>query len=123
VIQNTNESPSDTLDLHIYKGSRPDSLVYYEDDGESYAYEKGDYYQRTLHFDPLQRRITLDKPEGQRASRFHHLRLVLHGFPAGKPGGVEPEEKHMSFLPGDALSEPVRTTVIANDNKAISLQY
>ena len=53
------------------------------------------------------------------ASRCHHLRLVLHGFDTSKL-----MEQRISFLPGDpAASESVKTTVIPNDNKAISLQY
>lgn len=124
VIQNTTEAPSDTLDLHIYQGSRPDSLLYYEDDGETYEFEKGAYYQRGIHFDPARRQITLDKPEGRRPSRFHHLRLVLHGFTAGKLGGAALAEQHLSFLPGDlSMNESVKTGVFSNDNQAMSLQY
>lgn len=78
LIQNTTEKPSDTLFLHVYKGSVKNEFVYYEDDGETYDYEKGGFYKRTIRYEPGQ--LTLDKPSGKRTSKFRHIQLVLHGF-------------------------------------------
>ena len=80
LVQSTAEAPTDTLTLHVYKGSIPNSYVYYEDDGASYAYEKGSYYRRTIQYDPAAGTLTLNKPEGSYGSHFHHIALVLHGF-------------------------------------------
>ena len=73
---------------------------------------------------PVHHVLTLDKAEGHRPSRFHHLRLVLHGFPSAKLGSAVLAEQHVAFLPGDvSANEPVKTAVISNDNQAMSLQY
>lgn len=79
LVQSTGEQPTDTLTLHIYKG--PDnSFDYYEDDGETYQYENGVYYQRRIRLDAAAGTITLDAPTGSAKSKFHHIRLALHGF-------------------------------------------
>jgi alpha-glucosidase len=43
LVQTTAEKPTDTLSVHIYNGSTANSFVYYEDDGKSFNYEKGDF--------------------------------------------------------------------------------
>jgi len=111
--------------------------VYYEDDGASYNYEKGEYYQRTIRYDPLHRSIILDRPEGSMATKFRCIRLVLHGFDCGKitwggGGGREKSiplsDQRYSFLSAGASEQdgtgyPVKTAVFINDNQAINLQY
>ncbi|SFD31679.1 alpha-glucosidase [Chitinophaga sp. CF118] len=77
LIQSTAEKPADTLFLHVYKGDIANSIVYYEDDGESYNYEKGGFYKRTIRYD---HQLTLEKAEGSYTSRFNNIKLVLHGF-------------------------------------------
>jgi len=80
LIQSTMEKPTDTLVIHIYKGNVNNSFVYYEDDGESYNYEKGIYYKRTIAYTPANNTIEFGKPEGSFKSKFNHLKIVLHGF-------------------------------------------
>jgi len=147
LVQNTTEKPSDTLDLHIYQGSEPNTFIYYEDDGTSYDYEKGDYYQRAIHFDPVHRLIVLDKPEGQRPTHFGHIRLLLHGFDSAQvrkdQAVVTMTNTASVFLPdnplatkesmpaGDAspiegaagFANLVKTAVLVNEARIISLQY
>jgi alpha-glucosidase len=151
LVQSTTEAPSDTLDLHIYRGSEPNTFVYYEDDGATYGYEKGDYYRRAIHFDPIRRTIVLDKPEGLRTTHFSHIRLLLHGFdteqitrdhapviwtnivssflPAGNPvanlaGGEATPAGEGSPAEGAAgRAGVVKTAVLLNGDSAINLQY
>lgn len=80
VVQSTSRKPSPTLDLHIYYGDKFGSFLYYEDDGNTYAYEKETFYKRTITFDPLKKSISFSKVEGSFASRFSAIRLVLHSF-------------------------------------------
>ncbi|MFI5158729.1 MAG: DUF5110 domain-containing protein, partial [Sphingobacteriales bacterium] len=61
-------------------GSKANSYVYYEDDGSSYDYQKGDFYKRTITFDPKKSEITLGAVEGTFASKYNKIELVLHGF-------------------------------------------
>ena len=80
VVQNTGQKPSPHLDLHIWAGEQPTSLVYYEDDGTSYAFEKGVFYKRAIRYDPQKQCITIGKAEGSYPSKFSSIRLVLHSF-------------------------------------------
>jgi alpha-glucosidase len=79
-IQYTAQLPSQTLDLHIYKGEKPNTLVYYEDDGETYQFENGQFFRRTITFDPVRRVISFSKPEGSFDSKFTSIRLIFHSF-------------------------------------------
>ena len=118
LIQNTAQQPADTLDLHCYAGPQPSSFVYYEDDGTSYDYEKGGYYQRIIRIEPTNRTITLEKPQGAYPSKFHYIRLLLHGF-----DNKTLQQQQTSFLPGDTQTESVQSTVITNSNETLSLIY
>jgi alpha-glucosidase len=80
LVQYTAQQPTDTLTLHLYKGSVANSFVYYEDDGESYDYENGGFFKRTIHYNPAEKAITLQEAEGSLNSKFNHIKLVLHGF-------------------------------------------
>jgi alpha-glucosidase len=80
LIQTTAEKPTDTLTIHIYKGELHNRFVYYEDDGESYAYENGAFYKRAISYDPAKRLIVFDKADGSLSSKFKNIKLVLHGF-------------------------------------------
>ncbi len=80
LVQTTAIAPTDTLVVHIYKGSVVNSFVYYEDDGSSFDYEKGMFYKRTISYSPINKQIILEKVEGQLNSKFNNVSIVLHGF-------------------------------------------
>lgn len=80
LVQNTEEKPTDTLIVHIYKGDIANNFVYYEDDGKSYNYEKGGFYKRQISFDPLKKLITFNQVEGNYKSQFKFIKLAFHGF-------------------------------------------
>jgi len=80
VIQHTKEKGNGILYLHVWKGNSNNSFVYYEDDGETYNYEKGSFYKRTITYDATKYEISLSKKEGNYNSKFDMLLLVLHGF-------------------------------------------
>lgn len=80
LVQSTAFAPTDTLILHIYKGSVNNSYVYYEDDGKTFENEKGMYYKRTINYNASENKLTIEKTEGQSASKFNNIALVLHGF-------------------------------------------
>ena len=80
LVQSTQQLPKDTLVLNIYKGHTDNTYSYYEDDGKSYNYQSGDYYQRDFVYDPANNRIILKKKTGNRASLFKNIKLVMHGF-------------------------------------------
>lgn len=78
LVQTTAEQPTDTLFVHVYKGESKNKFIYYEDDGESYAYEKGAFYKRAITYDT--NKLILSTPEGQSNSKFKFIQLILHGF-------------------------------------------
>jgi len=80
LIQSTAEQPTDTLFIHIYNGRIKNEFIYYEDDGKSFAYQKGDFYKRVIVFDPEKQTITFNAAEGTYKSHFKHIELILHGF-------------------------------------------
>jgi alpha-glucosidase len=80
VVQSTNEKGDGVLQLHIWNGEQPTEFVYYEDDGLTYNYEGGEYYKRTLHFDPHKKELKLAAVEGNYVSKFSKIQLVLHSF-------------------------------------------
>jgi alpha-glucosidase len=80
LIQSTSEQPSDTLSLHVYKGDKQNTFVYYEYDGKSFDHEKGVFYQRAITYHPADKKIFLEKVNGTYSSRFQYIRLLLHGF-------------------------------------------
>jgi alpha-glucosidase len=79
-VLSTKDKPSDTLYVHVFYGANAHRFVYYDDDGSSLDYQRGAYYQRTIEFDPAVRKIVFGKPEGNYASQFRKVALVLHGF-------------------------------------------
>lgn len=80
VTQSTKEKPNDTLQLHIYNGGKINTFSYYEDDGETLNYEKGDFYKRNIEFDPQKRSIRFFKAESKFSSNFKKIKIILHGF-------------------------------------------
>jgi alpha-glucosidase len=80
LVQSTSQKPTDTLIVHIYKGGVNNHFVYYEDDGESYAYENGSYYKRIISYDPANKTIAFNKADGSLSSKFNKIKLVMHGF-------------------------------------------
>lgn len=84
LIQSTVELPEDTLLLNIYKGECYNEFVFYEDDGQSYQYESGDFYKRTFTYHGIDQKIVLQAKEGERTSQFKSIKLILHGFDASR---------------------------------------
>ncbi len=80
IVQNTKETGDGILYLHVYKGSLQNSYTYYEDDGETYNYEKAVFYKRLIVYNPLKGIVTLKAKEGSYSSKFQKIKLVLHGF-------------------------------------------
>ena len=138
LVQSTAEKPTDTLTVHIYKGNRNNSFVYYEDDGESYNYENGSYYKRTITYNAAQKQITFAKAEGSITSKFKHVRIQLHGFDntAVKLNNkaVKTTTGFVSFLNPISSFDPqgttnsseghnVQTLMLDNSSNAFSISY
>jgi alpha-glucosidase len=139
LVQTTAQQPTDTLVVNVYQGSVNNKYTYYEDDGESYAYENGAYYKRLISYDAAKRSISFDKVEGSFHSKFHTIKLVLHGFGSGsavklngKPASLN--DDFISYLSplskfdpqGNANNvegEKVKSIFLKNDAGQFSISY
>jgi alpha-glucosidase len=77
VKANTAE-PSDTLILHVYPGASNSSFAFYEDDGATFSYQKGDFTRRTIQYRAASRSVTLLPAEGKYMSAFKKLKVIFH---------------------------------------------
>ncbi|HMJ47831.1 MAG TPA: glycoside hydrolase family 31 protein [Ferruginibacter sp.] len=80
IVQSTKEKGDGILYVHIWYGRNTNSFVYYEDDGNTFDYEKGTFYKRTIIYNPAQSNITLKSRTGNYSTRFEKIRVLLHGF-------------------------------------------
>lgn len=80
VVQSTGDKGDGVLELNIWNGKEGSRFNYYEDDGLSYNYQQGQFYKRVIHFDPAKRTIVLAPVSGKFISKYHSIKLVLHGF-------------------------------------------
>lgn len=74
---------SDTLEIHVYKGNNSTKFAYYEDDGKTFGYEKGNFYQRDFSFDASTNRYELSAKTGDLPSKYKYLAFYFHGFSSG----------------------------------------
>lgn len=139
LVQTTAEKPTDTLTVHIYKGDVNNSFVYYEDDGESYNYEKGSYFKRTISYDARNKAITFDKVEGNYNSNFNNIKVMLHGFDANTRFRVNNKAQtaskdFASFLDPITRFDPqgsanpkegynVQSFIVKNDKSRFTINY
>jgi alpha-glucosidase len=83
VIQSTADKGDGMLHLNIWYGDISNNFTYYEDDGITYRYRQGAYYERIISFNPYDHEITMNNVQGDYGTRFNSIELILHGFPAG----------------------------------------
>ena len=81
-VQYTGDRHDGLLRLHIYHGAVQTEQQLYEDDGETFDFEQGAYYERLVAFDGKRNTLTLQERTGKRGSKFSRMRVYLHGFEA-----------------------------------------
>lgn len=138
LIQSTSEMPEDILYLHIYKGEINNRFTYYEDDGESYAYQNGNFYKREMSYEAKDSVIRFGKVEGHFNSKFKKIKLILHGFDVEKIWVNECEYKldkeFVSLIkpishfdphvpPNPVVGADVLSCVIENDRAEMVIKY
>ena len=80
ILQSTSLGAEDPLEVRVYPGADA-SFALYEDDGDTYAYEKGAASRIPMHWDDAKRTLTV----GSRAGAFpkmlstRHLNVILPG--------------------------------------------
>lgn len=121
LVQSTSEKPDGTLAIHVYKGDVNNSITYYEDDGASFAFEKGSYYKRTIAYDPAARSIRFGAVEGAYKSAFNKLEIVLHGF--GELPALKTSARTLGFLDAQGGQVSVRSITMNNDSGSFAIGY
>ena len=79
-VQSTRDDPGPVLYVHVFNGAERSEFVYYDDDGETLDYRKGQFRKRVIAFDPATKQLSFSRPEGSFAARFRKIKLILHGF-------------------------------------------
>lgn len=132
VVQYTDQKPSDTVELHVYFGSDKSTFLWYDDDGTTYSFEKGDFYKRVVEFDPVANKIILGITEGSFKSYFKYIRFVLHGFQApmtkiqinGKNSGLsEPQKTYLSTIAKDFPHSKTMQFLVEHSDNQINIHW
>ena len=140
LVQSTAEKHDGVLNLHVWFKAEGTACIY-EDDGESYDFEKGKCSSREIKYDCPNNTISVGAQEGDFASEFIKVRVIWHGFEdrAVKTVSVHGKslnansEKHkwVETLPnfdplGDSVTEyssNVFTVEFENTDKAFQLTW
>lgn len=80
LVQTTAQTPSDTLQLHVFKGTEDNDFLLYEDDGQSFGYKEALFRKQRVGYLGNANVLLFSKPEGRYPSRFKYVELILHGF-------------------------------------------
>jgi alpha-D-xyloside xylohydrolase len=102
VVQHTGERPDAPWEIRIYPGADA-RFTLYEDDGETYAYERGEHATTALHWDDARRTLHI----GARQGRY--------------PGMVAQRELHVRVMALPGQPEQKRTVQYAGRRLAIQL--
>lgn len=139
LIQSTSETPTDTLRVHVYQGDAANSFVYYEDDGETFDYQDGQFYKRLISYNPQKKSIVFGETEGSYKSDFRQVKVFMHGFSGGakyKVNGKNTSLKDdfVSFIDPVSRFDPqgvsnpvegykVKSLVLPNDRGQFSITW
>ena len=92
-IEWTDQEPDDDICLYVYAGADADFTLY-EDDGLTYAYEKGSFSTIPIHWDEAARTLTIGERSGEFPGMLQQrtFRIVIldpahpHGYDPDAPG-------------------------------------
>ena len=117
IVQSTAGKGDGILYVNIWYADLPNSFRYYEDDGKTYQYKLGKYYEREIIFNPENHEITMNNVKGDYETGYHSVELILHGFPGGLKFTVNGQaEKHF-------VSGAIQKISFINKNEKISVHW
>ena len=76
-MQHTAEMKADTLTIHVYQGA-DGTFTYYEDNGVTYAYERGEYLQIPLAYDDKKQTLLIGDQQGTYPQSVKERTLQIH---------------------------------------------
>jgi alpha-D-xyloside xylohydrolase len=86
-LQYTSEKPADPIELRIYPGADGD-FVLYEDEGDSYQYEKGAHATIRMHWDDARQTLTIAERQGEFPGMLERRTFNIVWVGAGHGAGV-----------------------------------
>ncbi len=116
-VSNTEEEGDGILYLNVWYSHFPCNFCYYEDDGITYQYRNGKYYERIINLNPQAHEITMNDVQGDYNTKFHSVKLILHGFPSESSYKVNGQSEKTSE------TGTVQTINFQNDNEKISVKW
>ena len=120
VIQSTNEKGDGILKINVWNGKDSTNFAYYEDDGESYDYQSGEYYKRTISFNPASKQIILADTDGTYQSKYNKVEIILHGFKTDAKK-FKVNGKAAKLIP--YIKDGTTYSIFPNAGKAITVEY
>jgi alpha-glucosidase len=102
----TDERPTDPLTLLLYPARGKGESTLYEDAGNGFGYQEGEYARRGISCDQSEDRITirLGKREGSFVPERGEIRLELRGIATAQSILVDREERGLEHGEGGALT-------------------
>lgn len=100
VLNYTGEKKIETITLDIFPSSNGSSFSYYEDDGNTYGYEKGIFFRQIITCRKIRDSsvsLTLGQKEGTYAASVNKYVVKIHGF---RGSAVSINNKHMKIAGG-----------------------
>ena len=100
----SDEKPADGIRLYVYSGADADFTLY-EDDGLTYAYEKGDFATVPIHWDDSSRTLTLGPRSGSFDGMLASRTFVIVLLDPGSPHVFDPDSSGKSVrYEGESVS-------------------
>jgi len=102
--QNSESQDLCEVTLNVWPGLN-DGFVWYEDDGETQAFEQGDWHRRRIRLARQGQRLilTLGAASGPRASKVQVWRVILHGIPGKARVSVNGERMDVVRMPENRM--------------------
>lgn len=116
------EKPDGQLEIHLYKGNKVNDFVYYEDDGDSYDFEAGKYYKRTISYTPKSNQLSFEQMQGTFKSVFNEVKLYFHGFDTSELTELKINHEDYHFISPLSNFDPIDHS-IHGDYKITNLPY
>jgi len=90
-LQYASEKPADPIELRVYPGADGEFTLY-EDEGDSYRYEKGAYATIRMHWDDAKRTLTIAEREGGFPGMLERRTFNIVWAGEGHGNGVNPAQ-------------------------------
>ncbi len=114
-VNYVDEKPLDPITVDVYPDAKPSELLYFDDDGKTYAYERGDFFALPLKAERASDgtvRFALGKNQGKREFPFKKLITRIHLLEKREVRRVEANGAPLKFADGYQVADEADGTVV-----------